>query len=273
MQIIDAHQHFWNPEDREYPWMDSARASLRTRFSPDDLGPQLQAAGVGGTVVVQAVGSLGESKDLLEVAGETGFVLGVVGWADLQSDRMPEQVDELRAGSGGQLLVGLRHQVENEAAAGWLRSGAAHANLGYLGRVGLAYDLLIRRDQLAAAVDVARQTPETRFVLDHLWKPSGRPEDGGPWSAGIVALAILPNVAVKLSGVVEGRPDVLRTYVDRALSEFGADRVIFGSDWPVSTLNASYGETVRTALEACDGLSPSEVEAVFAQNAREWYGL
>lgn len=269
--MIDAHQHFWNPAERYYPWMPGAPESLAAPFAPDDLAPQLAAAGVDETIVVQAVGTLEESVALLATAASIDFIAGVVGWVDLAADA-PAQLDALRTASGGEFLVGVRHQVENEPPANWFE-GPSLAGLAALGERGLAYDVLIRVDQLDSALTAIRRNPGVKFVVDHLWKAALAGGDLGVWSRGLRRFAAEPNVAVKLSGTAEGRPAVLRNYLDQVLADFGASRIMFGSDWPVSTLAASYFEVVESAISACSDLTAVEREAVFGGTARIWYRL
>lgn len=228
--IVDAHQHFWDPATADYPWMTDEVALLRRRFGPDDLEPLLQEHGVRGTVLVQARGSQDETRMLLEIAAATPFVLGVVGWVDLTGD-----LDGALDG-----LVGVRHQVEDEPDPRWLLRDDVQRGIAAVGESGLVFDLLVREPQLPAAVETARRHPEVRFVLDHVAK---RPRDDDAWADGVAALAELPNVTCKLSGVLtEFDP---QGTVARALEWFGADRCMFGSDWPVCLLAGGYREALE----------------------------
>jgi L-fuconolactonase len=231
--IVDAHQHFWDPSKADYPWMTDEVAVLRRRFGPADLGPLLQANGVTGTVVVQARHSLEETRELIALAQETPFVLGVVGWLDLTSD-VPAQLTSL-----GGPLVGVRHQVHDEPDPNWLLRDDVQRGLADLGAAGLVYDLLVRTRELPAAIEAVRRHPGTTFVLDHVAK---RPQDDADWRERVAELAQLPNVACKLSGLfTESEP---HDTVARALEWFGPDRCMFGSDWPVSLLAAEYADTL-----------------------------
>jgi L-fuconolactonase len=252
--IVDSHQHFWDPDRADYPWMTDEVAPLRRRFAPEDLEPVLREHGVDGTVVVQARHSLGETRELLATAAATQFVFGVVGWLDLTGD-VPRQLAEL---SGG--LVGVRHQVHDEPDPEWLLRDDVQRGLAAVGRAGLVFDLLVRARELPAAVATARRHPELRFVLDHVGKAS---QNGGDaWAAGVVALAELPNVACKLSGLfTEADP---QGTVARALEWFGPDRCMFGSDWPVCLLASEYGDAI-----AIVGDDPN----VLASTAIRTYGL
>jgi L-fuconolactonase len=245
--IVDAHQHFWDPARAEYPWMTDA---LRRRYGPEDLEPILREHGVTGTIVVQARHSLDETRELLAVAAETPFVLGVVGWVDLTGD-----VDR-QLGSLDGTLVGVRHQAHDEADPEWLLRADVQRGLRAVGEAGLVYDLLVRERELPAAVETVRRRPEVKFVLDHVAK---RPADDAAWARGVAALAELPNVACKLSGLLT-EFDPAGT-AERALAWFGPDRCMFGSDWPVT---ADYGASLDIV---------GDDELVLGRTAIRTYGL
>jgi len=237
--IVDAHQHFWDPETADYPWLTD---DLRRRYGPEHLEPLLRRHGVDGTVVVQARHSLDETRELLAL--DAPFVLGVVGWVDLTGD-VAAQLADLEGS-----LVGVRHQVHDEPDAAWLLRDDVQRGLAAVGEAGLAYDLLVRARELPAAVETARRHPGIRFVLDHVAK---RPPDDGAWAEGVAALAELPNVACKLSGLFT-ETDPAGT-VERALRWFGPGRCMFGSDWPVCLPACEYGDAL--ALVADDEDVPS----------------
>jgi L-fuconolactonase len=238
--IVDAHQHFWDPARFDYPWMTDDVAALRRPYLPGDLRPVLEANGVAGTILVQARGSLDETQWLLELAAEAGFVRGVVGWVDLTGD-VPAQLALLTGP-----LVGVRHQVHDEPDADWLLRADVKRGIAAAGEAGLAFDLLVRARELPAAVETARRLPNVRFVLDHVAKPPFRSGDLTAWATGVAALAELPNTTCKLSGLFTeaGEGTDVRPVVEQALAWFGADRCMFGSDWPVCLLAASYDETL-----------------------------
>lgn len=278
--IIDAHHHVWDPGRREYSWMTGeALAPLRRSYTIDDLrtaaGPEVTA-----TVLVQTVSSMEETEEFLRIAYDSqGLVAGVVGWVDLTAADGAARIDRLRAAAGGHLLVGIRHQAEDEPDPRWLLRQDVQRNLRKLPAAGLVYDILVRAPQRPAAYIVARQLPEVRFVLDHAGKPGIASGEGQPWASWIADMATLPNVTCKLSGLVTEAdwqtwtPEIIRPYADHILSCFGADRVMFGSDWPVCLLAAEYGQ-VKTALEeALPLLSAADRAKVFGGNAIGSYGL
>jgi L-fuconolactonase len=252
--IIDSHHHFWDPARADYPWMTDELASLRRRFSPADLEPVLREHGVSGTIVVQARHSIDETQTLLAIAAATPFVLGVVGWVDLTDD-VEGQLGELDG-----TLVGVRHQVHDEADPGWLLRADVQRGLAAVGESGLVYDLLVRPRELPAAVETARRHPGVRFVLDHAGKAPHSNRDA--WEEGVAALARLPNVACKLSGLfTEADPEGTMAH---ALRCFGSERCMFGSDWPVCLLACEYGDALAIV---------GDDEDVLAGTAIKTYGL
>lgn len=260
--IVDAHHHFWDPARAAYPWMTGEFAPLNRRFGPTDLEPLLQEHGVRGTVVVQARHSLDETRELLELARTTPFVLGVVGWIDLAGD-VPAQLGGL-----DRPLVGVRHQVHDEPDHEWLLRADVQSGIAALGEVGLVYDLLVRARELPAAIETARRHPNTTFVLDHAAK---RPRDDASWTAGMHELAALPNVVCKLSGLfTECAPTDTAA---RALEWFGPDRCMFGSDWPVCLLACEYEDTLSLIESVISALSASEQDQVMGETAVQVYGL
>lgn len=277
--VIDAHHHLWDPARAAYPWMTEAMAPIVRRFGVEDLAPLLSAADVNGTIVVQARQDLLESRELLAVAGSTPFILGVVAWLDLTAPDVTETIASLRDGPGGDRLVGIRHQVHDEPDPEWLSRDEVRRGLEAVRSADLAYDLLVRPREFPAALSVVRELPGLRFVIDHLGKPSIRDGTTEPWASGLRPFGDLPNVWCKVSGLVTEADwatwhvDELAPYVDIALATFGPGRLLFGSDWPVCLLAATYGEVVDAAGELCAGLSPTERAAVFGRSAIQAYGL
>jgi L-fuconolactonase len=277
--VIDAHHHFWDPARADYPWMTEALAPIIRPFGVDDLAPLLAAAGVDGTVVVQARHDLAESRELLAIAEATPFVAGVVAWVDLTDPAVADTIAGLQDGPGGDRLVGIRHQVHDEPDAGWLSRDDVRRGLGAVRSAGLAYDLLVRPREFPAALTVVRGLPELRFVVDHLGKPPLRDGALEPWASGLRELAASDNVWCKLSGLVTEADwatwsiSGLAPSVDIALEAFGPERLLFGSDWPVCLLAASYDDVLRAARVLTAALSPTEQAEVFGGTAGRVYGL
>jgi L-fuconolactonase len=277
---IDAHHHLWDLARRPQPWLDGPEmTALRRDFTLTDLAAEAKAAGIDRTVLVQVLPDIAETAEFLALADGSELVAGVVGWADLTSDALPDTLAELRSGPGGSRLVGIRHLVQGEADPRWLARPDVVRSLRVVGNEGLAYDLLTLPHQLPAALDTVRALPHVTFVLDHLSKPPIASGVLERWAVLVRALAAEPNVSCKLSGMVteadhaRWKVDDLRPYVETVLDAFGPSRVMFGSDWPVCLLAASYTEVLSAAEELTAGLSPQERADVFGGTAARAYRL
>lgn len=277
--IVDAHHHFWDPATADYPWLTDELAVIRRRFSPEDLAPELAKAGIDATVVIQTRSSVEETAEFLALAGATPFIRGVVGWVDLTDPAVGDVIGALRAGPGGERLVGIRHQAHDEPEADWLVREDVVRGIRAAGAAGLGYDLLVRPRELPAALQLARDLPQVRFVIDHLAKPPIATGELEPWRSHMRPFADLDHVACKLSGLVteaawsSWTPADLQPYVDEAIDVFGPDRLLFGSDWPVCLLAASYEQVIDAALTTLSGLDVTEQAAVMGGNATRIYGL
>ena len=277
--IVDAHHHFWDPATADYPWLTDELSVIRRRFTPEDLAPELAESGIETTVLVQTRSSLEETVEFLALADATPFIRGVVGWVDLTDPAAGEAIAALRAEPGGEWLVGIRHQAHDEADPAWLVRDDVVRGIRAVGAAGLAYDLLVRSRELPAALQLARELPEVRFVIDHLAKPPIATGELEPWRSLLRPFAELDHVVCKVSGLVteaawpSWTPADLQPYVDHALEVFGPGRLLFGSDWPVCLLAASYGRVVEAALATLSGLDVTEQAAVMGGNATRIYGL
>ena len=277
---IDAHHHFWDPTRTAYPWMvGDALDPIRRPFTPADLAPELAAQDISGTVLVQTISSMNETREFLALADRTSFIWGVVGWVDLTSDRVGDDLDALLGATGGARLVGIRHQVHDETDPEWLCRAEVRRGLAAVQERGLRYDLLVRARELPAAIETVAALPGLRFVLDHAAKPRIAEGNDLVWLEHMPVLARLPNVAVKLSGMVteanwaSWTPEDLRPFVASIVEWFGVERLMFGSDWPVCLLAASYSDVVGGLTEALGSKSPGELERIFGLNAAGVYGL
>jgi L-fuconolactonase len=280
--VIDAHHHLWD-RARGYQWLDDpALRPLRRSFGIDDLRAEVGPAGVDKTVLVEAGRCTPEEVlEFLAIADAAPDIAGVVGWVDLTDPALAETVAAYRKRPDGRWLVGVRAQVQRESALDYLRRADVRRGLEAVARGGLAYDLVVRVDQLPACVEAARAVPDLTLVLDHAGKPRIRAGWAGleEWRELVAPLAACPNVVCKLSGLVTEAdhetwtPADLRPFVETALELFGAERALFGSDWPVCLLAASYGQ-VKEALEAAlPPLTDTERAQVFGGNAVRVYGL
>ncbi|MFF7590347.1 amidohydrolase family protein [Kitasatospora purpeofusca] len=279
-RTIDAHHHVWDLAVRPQPWIrGEALAPLARSFTAADLAPEAAAAAVAATVVVQTVCVPEETPELLALADGSDLIAGVVGWTDLTAPDVADAIAALRELPGGERLVGIRHQVQEEPDPDWLLRPDVQRGLLAVAEAGLAYDLVVKPHQLSTAALAAARLPGLTFVLDHLGKPPIADGALDPWAADLRRLAALPNTAAKLSGLVteaapgRWRPADLAPYTDTALEAFGPQRLLFGSDWPVCTLEAGYAEVTRLTGHLVDGLDAREKDAVFRHNAIRVYGL
>lgn len=291
--VVDTHQHFWDLTAHDQPWLRQAGyPQLLRTFGPGDLRPLARAAGVSATVVVQTLVDPVETPELLEIAAADDLVAGVVGWVDLLDPAVADALAALRARPDGACLRGIRHPLLVERDDEWLRQPAALRGLAAVEAAGLCYDLVVRPSQLPASVAAARARPGLTFVLEHLGNPDlsygPRPEEG--WLRAVTDFAALPNTVCKLSGILgepapggrgpgpgaaEPGPAVahLVPWYDAVLSAFGPGRLMFGSDWPVSSVSAPYGTVLAAARALTAELSQAERRQLFAGTARRVYRL
>ena len=273
---IDAHQHFWNYDPREYQWIDETMTPLRRDFLPPDLQDELEREGFQGSVAVQARQSLQETRWLLELAAQSPFILGVVGWVELRS---PQAGAHLKQLAQNPKLVGIRHIVQSEPDDRFLLQPDFLRGISLLAEFDLAYDILIYPKHLTVAAEFVRRFPEQRFVLDHLAKPEIRSGTINAWKKGIAELAAYPNVYCKLSGLVteadwnRWKPEDMRPYLDVAFERFGANRLMIGSDWPVCTLAGSYSRVLGLVKDYLSGHTEQEREAILGGNAKRFWRL
>jgi L-fuconolactonase len=286
--IVDAHHHVWDLTAADQPWLaQSELAPLRRNFALSDLKPEAVAQGVTATVLVQTVTEPEETPEMLALAAADDLVAGVVGWVDLEAPGVQDAVAALRQRPGGDLLVGIRHPLLTEPDPDWLARPAVRRGLAAVAAAGLVFDVVGEPRQLAAAVTAAAATPELTFVLDHLGNPDVRAGVDELWASALRALAALPNTVAKLSGIL-AEPAVaddaarpadraqtghIRPFYEIAMSGFGPGRLMFGSDWPVSTLTASYADVHAAARSLTADLSQEEQAAVFRDTAVRAYGL
>lgn len=277
--IIDAHHHVWDPLAARHAWLD-ALPVLNRRFGLADFEQASAPEGVTASVLVQVLPSAAETAEFLALAdGSAGRIAGVVGWVDLASQGIADELARLRSLPGGDRLVGIRHLVQDEPDPDWLRRPVIRRGLQAVGAAGLGYDLLVRPGQLPAAVQVTAELDGVRFVLDHGAKPDIASGSLEPWATLIAELARRPNVACKLSGLVTEAgpgwtPAQLAPYADHLLACFGPQRLMFGSDWPVCTLAATYRDVAAVArMLMSSRLDNAGLDAFFAGNAVAAYGL
>lgn len=270
--VIDAHQHFWRLADRAGQWPPATLAGIHRDFGPDDLRPLMAAAGVSGTVLVQSLPTAEDTGYLLDIAAASDFVLGVVGWVDMKAPGAPDQIARLAARPK---FRGIRPMLQDLPEDDWIDDPALDAAAGALVRHGLTFDALVLPRHLKALAAFVRRHPALPVVIDHGAKPWIASGHIAGWRDDLSALAALPNVHCKLSGLLTeagGRCEAaaLRPYAETLLSLFGPGRVMFGSDWPVLRLAGDYAGWLAMAR---DFVPAADHAAVFAGNARAFYRL
>lgn len=272
---IDAHQHFWRYQPIRDAWITDEMSVLKKDFLPEQLQNDLAENGVSGTVAVQADQSEDETLFLLDLAMRHGFILGVVGWVDLRGPRLRER---LRFFSRFPKLRGFRHVVQAEADDFLLRQDFQRG-IGELRPFGFTYDILIYARQLPAAAELVACFPEQRFVIDHIAKPDIRGRELLSWERGIRRVAAHANVHCKLSGMIteadwsNWSAADLKPYLDVTMDAFGADRLMFGSDWPVCLLAGSYRRGKEVVAEYMAAFPDATQQKIFGENATHFYGL
>lgn len=268
---LDSHQHFWKYDPAQYPWMTDKLARLRRDFLPTDLAPLLSAAQLDGCIAVQARQTIEESRWLLQLADQHPIIKGVVGWVDLRADDVET---DLTAFAAHPKFVGVRHVAQDEPDDQFLIRPDFLSGIAKLKQFDLAYDILIFPKQLPAAVQLVQKFPDQRFVLDHIAKPPIATGEIEPWRKLIYELAQSPNVLCKISGLVtEAKWDSWETddftpYLDIVTEAFGESRLMYGSDWPVSLLAASY-EQVHNLTAHQYGAHPK----IFGQTCARFYKI
>lgn len=271
---IDSHQHFWSYSAQQYTWMRPEQGILKRDYLPPDLEPLLRATGFEGTIVVQARQILEETRWLLELADRYPLITGVVGWVDLQS---PTVRDDLARFAAHPRLRGVRHLLQDEADDEFALRPAFQEGIRVLAEFDLTYDICIIERQLPEALQLVYRFPDQPFVLDHIAKPRIKDRFFEPWASNLRRLAGFPNVVCKLSGLVTEadwlawQPSDLTPYLDVVFDCFGPRRLMIGSDWPVCTLAAPYEKVMGIITDYIAELSPHEQKMILGDTARMAY--
>lgn len=273
---IDAHQHFWKYNPEEYAWINDEMQVLKRDYLPVDLKPQVVKCGFHGTVAVQARQTLAETRWLLGLAKENEFIKGVVGWVDLCSGRVEDQLSEFSSDTN---FIGVRHVLQDEPDDYFMLNGEFLKGIRLLQKFNLTYDILIFARHLPQTLDFVKLFPDQIFVVDHIAKPEIKNKRLSPWKEDITKLAQYKNVYCKLSGIVteadwlKWKEEDLRPYIETILEAFGTHRLIIGSDWPVCRLAGTYSEIMEIPDKYLSGLSKHERNAIFGLNAVKAYHL
>ena len=273
---IDSHQHFWTYDPARHGWIDDSMSVLKRDFLPEELAGALHANKIDASIAVQADQSEQETLFLLDLAKRSRSIAGVVGWIDLAS---PELDERLQFFSQFEKLCGFRHIVQSEPDDRFMVRPDFTRGISRLQKFGFTYDILIYPRQLPAAIELVGKFPGQRFVVDHLAKPEIKTKNIAAWAKHLGDIARSMNVHCKLSGMVteadwhHWTPADFDPYLDVVFEAFGADRLMFGSDWPVCLLAARYQQVKQIVEEYVDRKAPAAREKIFGANAVRFYDL
>ncbi|MEO8237361.1 MAG: amidohydrolase family protein [Flavobacterium sp.] len=272
---IDSHQHFWKFDPIRDSWIDDSMREIQRDFLPEDLLPLLTENKFQGCVAVQASQSEEETEFLLDLASKNDFIKGVVGWVDLRAENIAERLSYF---SKYEKLKGFRHVVQGEPDDFMFRKDFRNG-ISDLKQFNFTYDILIFHRQLPAAIDLVKSFPEQAFVIDHIAKPDIKSGDIASWKKGIEEIAKFENVSCKISGMVteadwnSWKPSDLKPYLDVIFESFPADKILFGSDWPVCNVASDYTEVVKTLENYISQLSTQDQNKIWFENAKSFYKL
>jgi L-fuconolactonase len=271
---IDAHQHFWSTARNDYGWLTEELGPIYRDFQPADLRPLIAGAGVDRTILVQAAQSEAETLYLLDIAADTAFVAGVVGWVDLEAEGAAERV-AFMVGKG---VIGLRPMVQDIDDTEWLLRPALRPAIEAMIAHDLRFDALVQPRHLSILPQFVAAYPGLRVVIDHGAKPDIAHGTFQPWADGMARIARETDACCKLSGLVteaaaDWKPDDLKPFVAHLIACFGPERLIWGSDWPVLNLASDYASWHRLVAEFLSGMSQSEREMIMGGNAARFYGI
>ncbi len=276
MKRIDAHQHFWQFNPVRDTWINGQMKLIQKDFLPDDLYPVLQENGFDGCVAVQASQSLVETEFLISLAKKHKFIKGVVGWIDLQADDIISTLSEY---SQVEIVKGFRQILQSETQRDIMLQGNFKRGIAALQQYGFTYDLLILPDQLKFSKELVAAFPHEKFVIDHIAKPDIQCKDMVGWKKDIEQIAEYENVYCKISGMVteadwkNWKTEDFQPYIDVVVNAFGTKRIMYGSDWPVCQVAASYEEMLGIVKTYFSTFSKDEQQNFFGLNAIDFYNL
>ena len=274
--IIDSHQHFWIYEAEKHAWIDDDMKVIRKDFMPEDLKLVYQNNGIDGCVAVEADQTLAQTDFLLDLAEKNNFIKGVVGWADLRASNIN---DVLKQYSQFPKLKGFRHVVQAEADHNFMLRPDFLNGIAALEKYNYTYDILIFPHQLGAALELVRRFPNQKFIIDHIAKPYIKDGFYDGWATLMKAIGEHKNVYCKLSGMTteadynNWTPEQIEPYMQLVLNSFGANRILFGSDWPVCLVAGNYTKTKELVTNFIAKLSSEEQAAIMGGNAIKFYSL
>ena len=276
MKRIDAHQHFWQFDSVRDSWITDEMSVIQKDFLPDDLKPLLQQNGIDGCVAVQANQSEEETDFLISLARQHDFIKGIVGWIDLQAANITEKLVRYKSFP---VVKGFRHVLQGETQRDLMLQLNFKRGIAALQQNDFTYDILIFPDQLKFSAKLVAEFPEQKFVIDHIAKPYIKKKEIDEWKNDMQKIAKNENVYCKISGMVteadwkEWKKEDFKPYLDVVVNAFGTNRVMFGSDWPVCLVAASYEKMLGIVEDYFSVFSKEEQEQFFGLNATRFYNL
>lgn len=276
MERIDSHQHFWNYDPSKHVWMNDSMAVLKKDFSLEDLESLLKSCNLNGCIAVQATESEEENEFLLKLSNQSSIIKGIVGWTDLQSGDLAKRLSYYKS---FKKIKGFRHVIQDEPDIDFMLRHAFLNGIKTLKSFDYTYDILVFPQHLKNTYKLVKQIPEQRFVIDHIAKPDIRNNKIEEWKKDLSVFRGLPNVYCKISGMVtetkwkEWRQDDFNIYLDTVVEIFGTNRIMYGSDWPVCTLSASYTDMYNIVNDYFSSFSKQEQDNFFGLNAKRFYRL
>lgn len=275
---IDAHQHFWNLEKVAYPWLVPAYGPIYRTFEAPELEPQLQAAGIDKTVLVQSMDSYKDTEYMLEVARRYRWIGGVVGWVPLL--RPDEAAKKLEEFTKNPIFKGIRHLIHTEADPDWVVQDTVIEGLKVVASFGLTFDVVaVFPNHLKHVPTLAEEIPHLRIVIDHLGKPPIKDKQMGDWADQFSRAAQYPNVYAKISGLNTAADpetwtaDDIKPYIDFAVEKFSPARLMFGGDWPVTILAGDYAKVWAETNKALAGYTQLARDAMLGGTAAAFYNV
>ncbi|MCF8714705.1 amidohydrolase family protein [Joostella atrarenae] len=273
---IDSHQHFWKYEPVKHSWIDDDMAVIRKDFMPLDLKTVYKQNNIDGCVAVQADQTLEETDFLIDLASKNDFIKGIVGWVDFSGNDIDAVLEHY---SQFEKVKGFRHVVQGEADSNFLLRSDFLNGISKLEKYNFTYDILVFPHQLGAVLEFVKRFPNIKFVIDHIAKPYIKDGFYEGWAVLMTEIAKQPNVYCKLSGMITEADyktwtyHALLPYMQLVLNAFGADRILFGSDWPVCLVAGNYEQVKKITTEFIAELSPEEQQAIMGLNAVKFYNL
>jgi L-fuconolactonase len=276
MERIDSHQHFWNYHPAKQVWMNDAMDVLKKNYGPADLKPLLEDCNLQGCIAVQASQAEEENEFLLRLSTAHSIIKGIVGWVDLQAENLEERLAYYKQ---FEKVKGFRHVLHDEPDDDFMLRPAFLNGIRALQKFGYSYDVLIFQKHLANTLELVKQNPDQQFVIDHIAKPDMKNNGFDAWKKELAAVASFPNVHCKISGMVtetnwkQWSKEDFTIYLDAVVALFGTERIMYGSDWPVCILSATYQAMYGIVNDYFSSFSKNEQDNFFGLNAKNFYRL